>query len=86
MTLLCIFSHSRVFASLNIQFGAFQVIENEHFVAYTLENFIAECGGLLGLFLGFSFTTVIDFIYRCMSACKAKKRSDFEKNHDECLR
>lgn len=51
------------------------------------EAVVAECGGLLGLFLGFSFTTVINFVYRCMSAYKTKRRSQkLETNHDECLR
>lgn len=30
---------------------------------YTTTNFIANCGGLLGLFLGISMLSIIEFIY-----------------------
>lgn len=45
-----------------IKFGDHQVPVIEGFAAYQLANFIADCGGLLGLFLGFSFTAILNSI------------------------
>ena len=35
--------------------------EEEHYI-YDAVSFISECGGSLGLFLGFSFFMVLDYI------------------------
>ena len=37
------------------------IIENEQ-EAYPTTSFIADCGGLLGLFIGFNFLMIWDFV------------------------
>lgn len=36
---------------------------------FGLTDFMANCGGLLGLFLGFSFLSVIEIVYFCTLRC-----------------
>ena len=44
------------------------VVETEDYV-YEWISFIAECGGALGLFLGFSFTMVLDMLLTSGKTC-----------------
>jgi hypothetical protein len=41
---------------------------------------VADCGGLIGLFLGFSLLSVFEIFYRSMNMCSrvAKKRVEDE--------
>lgn len=41
-------------------FNDFQHHKVESFVAYHLQNFIADCGGLFGLFLGISVLSIVN--------------------------
>ena len=36
-------------------------VEEEHYI-YDFTSFVSECGGSLGLFLGFSFLMTLDYI------------------------
>lgn len=47
--------------------------EQEHFVAYGLQNFIADAGGLLGLFMGYSFLSIAEFIHNCIKYFRDKR-------------
>jgi len=37
--------------------------EQDFFVGYKLQNFIADTGGLLGLFIGCSILSIVELIY-----------------------
>ena len=45
----------------NLILAASEVKEEEHYI-YDFISFISECGGSLGLFLGFSFFMVLDYL------------------------
>jgi hypothetical protein len=59
--------------SIKIIFEDFIIDEQTYFVAYKLENFIAECGGLLGLFIGFSMLSIVELFYFCIKGILARK-------------
>ncbi|KAG5672929.1 hypothetical protein PVAND_003017 [Polypedilum vanderplanki] len=46
-----------------VSFASQTIEEHSYYVSYTLQNFIADSGGLIGLFLGFSLLSIFEFIY-----------------------
>jgi amiloride-sensitive sodium channel len=54
--------------------------EREKYVAYNLENFVSDFGGLIGLFLGFSLLSIVELIHDFFKYCFRQTQS---KNHDE---
>lgn len=50
----------KVFAYLQLRFIDFQISEIQSFASYKLENLIADCGALLGLFMGISFISILN--------------------------
>jgi amiloride-sensitive sodium channel len=48
------------------------VEEQENYLAYTLQNFVADFGGLVGLFLGFSVLSLVEIIYQIICNCNGK--------------
>lgn len=42
-------------------------------MAYHIQNFIADCGGLFGLFLGISFVSVVNLIVDFLSKIQQKQ-------------
>ena len=46
---------------LNLIFSSPKIIIENELDAYTTTSFIADCGGLLGLFIGFNFLMIWDF-------------------------
>jgi amiloride-sensitive sodium channel len=58
------------------------VEEHENYVAYTLQNFIDDCGALIGLFLGLSILSIMELIYDVIKTCVKQK---FNKIEDETL-
>ncbi|KAG5683736.1 hypothetical protein PVAND_013001 [Polypedilum vanderplanki] len=46
--------------------------EYENFAAYRLQNFVADFGGLLGLFLGCSIISLVELIYFCINGIYKK--------------
>ncbi|KAG5683738.1 hypothetical protein PVAND_013003 [Polypedilum vanderplanki] len=74
-------SSNGTFSFLYMRTKSHAVDEYETFVAYRLQNFIADLGGLLGLFLGCSILSLIELIFFTITAIwnkKMGKRNDIE--------
>ena len=56
--------------SLVVMFGSSQVEERTEEKAFKLSDLVADCGGILGLFLGFNFLMVFDLILIIFSKIK----------------
>ena len=56
------------------------IIHNEEVPLMTIWGFIGACGGNLGLFLGFSFSTFFDFLISFMSKKKGNKKKEKNSN------
>ena len=48
---------------VNFYFGKSTAWEFQHARSMTIANYVAELGGLLGLFAGFSFISAVEIIY-----------------------
>ena len=59
---MCHFS-SALYAEIGIKFNDILIEEQDFFVGYKLQNFIADTGGLLGLFMGCSILSIVELIY-----------------------
>jgi len=46
-----------------VHFDDFLVTEKERYSAYNLHQFIADCGGLIGLFTGCSILSIMEIFY-----------------------
>lgn len=44
--------------------AASEIEEHEYYVAYSLQHFIADAGGLVSLFMGYSFITIAEMIQK----------------------
>ncbi|XP_070504703.1 pickpocket protein 28-like [Chironomus tepperi] len=62
-------TESNVYARMAIRFNDHSIDEQENYVAYKLQNFIADFGGLLGLFMGCSILSIVEVIFHCIRAC-----------------
>ena len=56
--------------TLRIQFSKSSIIQRKELLVYPLSSFIAEFGGTLGLFLGFSFLVIWDQLEKLMWICR----------------
>ncbi|CAG9810022.1 unnamed protein product [Chironomus riparius] len=56
-------SKSALYAEIGIKFNDILIEEQDFFVGYKLQNFIADTGGLLGLFMGCSILSIVELIY-----------------------
>ena len=45
-----------------LRFGSPKVTVQKEVLAYTYMSFVADCGGLLGLFVGFNFLMIWDLL------------------------
>ncbi|XP_070496595.1 pickpocket protein 28-like [Chironomus tepperi] len=70
-----------IITSIKIIFEEFLIDEQTNFVAYKLENFIAECGGLLGLFMGCSMLSIVELFYLCFKKITDKKNRYSNTKH-----
>jgi acid-sensing ion channel, other len=52
-------------AHMDIIFRGNQFMALKRSKRYGFTEFVAQCGGLLGLFLGFSFLSMLEIIYFC---------------------
>jgi hypothetical protein len=58
----------------NLRVEDSMIEEQENYAVYNLENFIADLGGIIGLFLGFSILSLIELIFEiCESLFKYLK-------------
>lgn len=59
--------------------------EQTYFVSYKLQNLIAECGGLLGLFMGCSVLSIVELFYLCLKRV-SDRRSEIHAKKTELER
>lgn len=69
---------------LLVSFEEQHVVTYERSARYTFADFLAICGGLLGLFLGISALSVIEFIY--YSTLRLYWKLHYMKNKKRCRR
>ena len=48
---------------LQVKYDSTNVVTEKEEEAYSVKTLVAECGGVLGLFIGFNFLMVWDFIF-----------------------
>jgi Amiloride-sensitive sodium channel len=48
--------------------------EQERYIAYSIPQFISDCGGLMGLFLGCSVLSLVEIIYHTIDRYIDKKK------------
>ena len=48
---------------LQIQFDSQRIIIEKEVEAYSIGSLVADCGGVLGLFIGFNFLMIWDLLY-----------------------
>jgi hypothetical protein len=62
------------------KYAGHEAEEHTSYVAYTIQNFVADCGGLIGLFLGLSllsiFELVCDAVVMCVKVRKSRRVAD----------
>ena len=46
-----------------IRFGVNSIDVEQEIESYSLESLVADCGGVLGLFVGFNFLMIWDWIH-----------------------
>lgn len=51
---------------LTVYFQEPQFVMTERYVIFTFRDYLAACGGVLGLFMGFSILSFFEFIYYCI--------------------
>ena len=54
--------HNDEISEVNIRLSSTEIVSREERLIYTWKSFVAEFGGALGLFLGFSFIMLWDFL------------------------
>ncbi|CAG9804870.1 unnamed protein product [Chironomus riparius] len=59
------------YAAVSIKFDESQIVKRTNYVTYKLQNFVADIGGLIGLFLGFSLLSLFDTFLKICSCLKA---------------
>jgi hypothetical protein len=67
-----------------VEIEGYSIEEYENFISYTIQNFVADLGGLIGLFLGFSILSFVEIFYNCVTFCCRKKKIK-EQVHPEIL-
>ncbi|KAG5674934.1 hypothetical protein PVAND_004878 [Polypedilum vanderplanki] len=65
---------SEIFTAIVIVFEDFLITKKIGYVGYKLENFIAEIGGLLGLFMGSSLLSIVEMFYLCIKGIIQKRK------------
>ncbi|KAL7034938.1 hypothetical protein ACKWTF_008188 [Chironomus riparius] len=53
-------------------FDDLEILEYEEYAAYSLHNFVADVGGLLGFFLGCSILSLIEIVYFTFETCASR--------------
>ncbi|XP_070498133.1 pickpocket protein 28-like [Chironomus tepperi] len=73
------FSKGDAVSRINFMFDDFEILEYEEYAAYSLHNFVADVGGLLGFFLGCSILSIIEIVYFIIETCLGKFKYRFIK-------
>ena len=60
------------FTTLKIVFSKSSVVKRKEMLVYPLSSFVAEVGGTLGLFLGFSFLALWDMMENLLAFIQKK--------------
>lgn len=70
-------------ARLSIFFKENQFITSKRSELYGPTDFLANCGGLLGLFMGVSLLSIVEIIYFCTLrfCCSIRRKRIVKKNH-----
>ncbi|KAG5668531.1 hypothetical protein PVAND_016469 [Polypedilum vanderplanki] len=58
----------KTYSFFTVEFPSHIIEENINFIGYTFQNFVADCGGLIGLFLGLSLLSIFEVFYRTLNA------------------
>lgn len=69
-------ANGKIFAYYQLKFHEFQYDEVESFVTYLLQNLIADCGGLLGLFMGISLLSMINTVLSFSSKLITRRKTE----------
>jgi len=59
-------------------FEDFLILEKQRYSAYNLQQFIADCGGLLGLFMGCSLLSIVEIFYHVTLNFMANRKKSRE--------
>jgi amiloride-sensitive sodium channel len=51
-----------VLSQFDFELAKHTIEEHTSYVAYSIQNFVADCGGLIGLFLGFSLLSIFELV------------------------
>ena len=78
-----IFSTSEIFGRIELKFKGIQATENVNYVGYNLQSAVADFGGLLGLFMGYSLLSFAELFYHCFASCLNKKKVEDEEKKIE---
>ena len=71
-------------ARLHVYYDQIKIYQEDQIPAYEVQNLVAEFGGTVDLFIGFSFFTVVQLIEICIASCYFKYRNTKTKGkHDE---
>ena len=63
------------FTALSIVFASTSVLVLKEEEAFTFRSLVADCGGVLGLFIGFNFLMVWDWlVWDCVKFCRRQGR------------
>jgi NhaP-type Na+/H+ or K+/H+ antiporter len=56
---------------MNFEFASHVFQEHESYVAYTLQNFISDCGGLIAM--GFSLLSIFEIVLRFIETIAVRR-------------
>lgn len=75
-------------ARLSIFFKENQFITSKRSELYGQTDFLANCGGLLGLFMGVSLLSIVEIIYFCTLrfCCSIRRKRYYENSHCQDVR
>ncbi|KAG5675948.1 hypothetical protein PVAND_005805 [Polypedilum vanderplanki] len=64
---------------LEVSFAKHFIEEHTSYIVYNFQNFIADCGGLISVVLGFSLLSFLELIFKCVAFYVKMKRANFNQ-------